>query len=97
MRSDRHPKRGALAVVTLVCLVLLALVAVVQVAHTHQLSSDADQCPLCVAMHTGAPAALAAPTIVLVRLGMPALFVEVRAAVRPWHPTLFIRPPPAGC
>jgi hypothetical protein len=36
-------------------------------------------------------------TVVLVRLATPTpAVVEVRAASRYWHPTLFNRPPPAG-
>ena len=36
--------------------------------------------------------------IVLVRIATPTpAVVEVRAVTRYWHPTLFNRPPPAGC
>jgi uncharacterized membrane protein YqhA len=81
--------------VTVVCLILLALLAVVQVAHVHQLDTDADHCPLCIVMHSAAPVTLAAAVIVMVQLGAAAPVREVRAVFRTWHPTLFIRPPPS--
>jgi hypothetical protein len=81
------------------CVVLLALFALVQVAHVHAVdSSDADHCPLCIMLHSAAPVAVAAAAIILVRIKTPApVFVETRAIIRTWHPTLFNRPPPAGC
>ena len=83
------------AVVTVVCLILLALLAVVQVAHIHPQASDADNCPLCIALHSAAPVAPAVAAIVIVALGTHAPAAKVRvAARRPWHPTLFTRPPP---
>ena len=82
------------AVATIVCLVLLALMAVVQIAHVHPLESDADHCPLCIVMHAVAPVAVTAPVIILVQVGAPAPVIHVRAVIRPWHPTLFTRPPP---
>jgi hypothetical protein len=84
-------------VVAFVCLALLALLTVVQVAHIHPLNSDADHCPVCIAMHSAAPVAALATAIVLVRIGNPAPVVEARAVIRHWHPKLFTRPPPAGC
>ena len=90
-----QPRRFAVA--TVVCLVLLALLAVVQVAHVHPLDSDADHCPLCIVMHAVAPVAVAAAVIILVQVGTPAPLLEALAVVRPWHPTLFTRPPPVGC
>jgi hypothetical protein len=82
------------AVVTVVCLILLALLVVVQVAHVHPNSSDADHCPLCIVMHSAAPVAAAVAAIVMVTLGTHAPAVRVCTVVRPWHPTLFTRPPP---
>lgn len=92
-RNRRTPRTFVAA--TVVCLVLLALLAVVQVAHVHPLESDADHCPLCIAIHAAVPVAVAAAVILLVQIGTPALVPEVRAVVRPWHPTQFTRPPPA--
>lgn len=82
------------AVVTVLCLILLALMAVVQVAHVHPLNSDADNCPLCIVLHTAAPVAATVAVIVLVPVGTHAPVLEARAVTRPWHPTLFTRPPP---
>jgi len=79
------------------CLLLLALLAFVQVAHVHQTASDADHCQLCVVLHTVVPAAIAAAVIILVQIGTSDAVPEVRPAIRPWHPTLFTRPPPIGC
>jgi hypothetical protein len=82
---------------TVVCLVLLALLAVIQVTHVHASDADADHCTLCVVMHSVVPLVIMLVTVVLVRIETPALlFLEVRAIARYWHPTLFIRPPPAG-
>jgi hypothetical protein len=75
----------------------MALLAMVQVAHFHLQDSDADHCPLCIAMHTAAPVAVAAAVVVLIRIAISAPVFEARAAVRYWHPKLFTRPPPAGC
>jgi hypothetical protein len=96
-RGDCRAKPGALPAVTVVCLVLLALFAVVQVAHVHPLESDADHCPLCIAMQSAAPVAVMVAVVVLVRMGTNAPVVEARAVVRHWHPKLYTRPPPDGC
>jgi hypothetical protein len=81
-----------------VCLVLLALLAVAQVTHVHAVGSDADHCPLCVVMHSVVPFVVMAAGIVMIRLGTAAQPpLEVRTICRYWHPTLFNRPPPAGC
>jgi len=93
-RDRRRPRTFVAA--TVVCLVLLALLAVVQVAHVHPLQTDADHCPLCIAMHAVAPVALAAAAVILVQVGSPVPILEPRAAIRHWHPTLFTRPPPAA-
>jgi hypothetical protein len=82
------------AIATIVCVLLLALIAVVQIAHVHPLESDADHCPLCVVMHAVAPVAVTAAVVLLVQVGAPAPVIQVRAVIRPWHPTLFTRPPP---
>lgn len=82
---------------TVVCLALMALLAVVQVAHTHPLESDADHCPLCIVMHSAAPAMVAAAVVVLVKIEARATVYEAREVVRHWHPKLFTRPPPASC
>jgi hypothetical protein len=85
--------RNATAV-AVVCLILLALLAVVQVAHVHPLSSDADNCPLCIVLHSAAPVAAAVAVVILVQLGAAAPVVETHSVARPWQPTLFTRPPP---
>lgn len=78
------------------CLMLLALLTFAQVAHFHEYQSDADHCPLCIVIHSAAPiTALAAPAIVVVPMGSPDPVAEARPVVRNWHPSLFIRPPPA--
>jgi hypothetical protein len=75
----------------------LALLAVVQVAHMHPLGSDADQCPLCVIMHSASPVAFAAAAIILVSFGAHTPFREARAVARRRPSRLFTRPPPVGC
>ena len=98
LRTGPYSKRSALRVATVVCLVLLALLAVIQVTHVHASDSDADHCTLCVVMHSVVPLVVMLVTVVLARIGTPAPeLLEVRAVVRYWHPTLFTRPPPAGC
>jgi hypothetical protein len=95
MRSYRHAKPNAFAVV-FVCLALLALLAVVQVAHVHSVGTDADHCPLCVVLHTAAPVAAAAAAVV-VQINVPAPELDVRATAGRWLRELFIRPPPSVC
>lgn len=97
-RGGSNSKQTALRLATVVCLVLLAFLAVVQVMHVHAADSDSDHCTLCVAMHSVVPLVIMLVTVVLVRIATPApRFLEVRAIARYWHPTLFIRPPPASC
>ena len=79
-----------------VCLVLLALLAVLQVAHVHPLETDADHCPLCIAMHAVAPVAVAVALILLIQIGTPSPVLEPRSVLRHWHPSLFTRPPPSA-
>jgi hypothetical protein len=81
---------------TVLCLILLALLAVVQVAHTHPLQSDADNCSLCIVLHSIAPVAVATALIIMVQLGAPTPACEERPAIRHWHPSLFTRPPPCA-
>jgi hypothetical protein len=80
--------------VTVVCLVLLTLLAVVQVAHVHPVDTDADHCPLCIAMHSASPVAVTAAVVVLVEIERPAPVFEAHTITRYWHPQLFTRPPP---
>ena len=82
---------------TVVCLLLLALLTVVQVAHMHPLDSDADHCPLCIAMHTAVPVAVLAAVVVLVQIEAAAPAFEPQAVFRHWHPKFITRPPPTGC
>ncbi len=89
-------KLFALPALTVLCLVLLALLTVVQVAHVHPLDSDADHCPVCIAMHTAAPVAVLAAVVVMVQIEREAPVFKPRAAVRHWHPKLYTRPPPCG-
>jgi hypothetical protein len=84
-------------VLAVVCIVLLALLAVVQVPHLHANQTDADQCPLCIVLHSTVPAAIAAPIIVLVPVGAPTPQVEPTPVVVERQSGLFIRPPPLGC
>ncbi|WP_263356859.1 hypothetical protein [Acidicapsa ligni] len=101
MPTIRQPRRAgerkpwAVRSTTLVCLLLLALLTFIQVAHVHTVAADADHCPICVVMHAATPVAAAAPAIVfVVTLGSVPVPV-VHSVSRPWHYTLFNRPPPA--
>jgi hypothetical protein len=85
-------------VAAVLCLALVVLLAVAQVTHVHASASDADHCPLCVAMHSVVPLVMMLVAVLLVWVGNPVpVLLEVRMIVRYWHPTLFTRPPPAGC
>ncbi|MGA2050960.1 MAG: hypothetical protein ABSG96_24955 [Terracidiphilus sp.] len=96
--GDRRPKTKALVVASVVCLLLVALLAVLQVMHSHAVESDADHCPLCIAMHSVVPVVAMVAAAILVRLGRTSpVLVQTRVALRYWHPTLFTRPPPAAC
>jgi hypothetical protein len=95
MRSTHRARPAAYAVVVLVCVALLVLLTFMQVAHVHSVNTDADHCPLCVALHTAAPLAVAAAIIVLVEMAAFLAQVEVRPIHAQWQPQLFIRPPPA--
>jgi hypothetical protein len=96
LSGKRRAKTGALPVATVVCLILLALLAVVQVAHVHPVDTDADHCPLCIAMHTAAPVAVTASVVVLVEVERSAPVYETETVKRPWFAKLFTRPPPDG-
>jgi hypothetical protein len=96
MSGRRRAKPGALSFVTVLCLVLLTLLAVVQVAHVHPVDTDADHCPLCIAMHSAAPVAVSAAVVVLVPVERTAPVYETLTISRYWHPQLFTRPPPDG-
>jgi len=75
----------------------MALIVAVQVTHVHLNNSEANQCALCVVLHSAAPVAAAAAIVVLVPMGAPTPVLETRAIARHWHPQLFTRPPPASC
>lgn len=79
-----------------VCLLLIALLAAVQVTHVHLVDSNPASCPLCVAMHSAAPVAVATAAVVLVELGFTTPVAKARASARRPHRTFFIRPPPAA-
>jgi hypothetical protein len=80
--------------VTLLSILLLALVTFVQVAHVHPAATDTDHCQICVAMHSASPVATVTAVIVSTS-GATAVPVPVlHTVVRPWHCTLFNRPPP---
>jgi hypothetical protein len=79
---------------TLVCLLLLTLVTVVQVAHVHPSATDADHCPICVVMHSAAPVAAVAAAVIFTTASAAVHVPAVNSVVRPWHCTLFNRPPP---
>ena len=85
-----------MSLATVVCLVLLMLLAVVQVVHVHPVDTDADHCPLCIAMHSAAPVAVAAAVVVLVEFERAAPEYRTHTVIRHWHPQLFTRPPPDG-
>lgn len=97
MRPHRdHPrwKRLGLSATAVVCLFLLTLIAGIQATHLHQTASEADHCAWCVAMHSSAPAAIAAVMVVLVQIGISAPVAKVQAPALKWHLQLYTRPPP---
>lgn len=97
-RRNFDPKPNTLRTVIGLCLVLLMLLAVVHVAFGHSVATDADHCQLCIVMHSVVPFVVMAVCVVMVRIRTAALMpLEVRSICRSWHPTLFNRPPPAGC
>jgi hypothetical protein len=97
-RRDLRPKPSPFRVAIAVCLVLLLLLAVVHVAFAHSVDTDADHCSLCIAMHSVVPFLVMIVAVLLVRIGTAApVLIESCTIIRYWHPTLFNRPPPAGC
>ena len=94
-QQNRHAHPCGFTAAAAVCLILLALLAVVQVVHVHPWQSDADNCPLCVVMHSAAPVAVAVAAVILITLGTSTPVLRVRPVARPWHPSLFTRPPPS--
>jgi hypothetical protein len=96
--TDRRPKLNTLQMILVVCLAVLMVLALVHVAAGHSTTSAADNCPLCLVMHSVAPFVVTAIAMVLIRIGTTAPdFFEARAIIRYWHPNLFNRPPPACC
>lgn len=99
--TNSRPKRRrmphAFGAAALVSLALLAMLIFVQVAHTHEVDSDADHCQVCIAMHSAAPVAIVADLVVFVAVGRRDPVAVERVAVRHWSPKLFTRPPPSGC
>jgi hypothetical protein len=95
-RFGRRSGNGFLPIAATVCLILLALLAVAQVTHQHINQTDSDHCQLCIAMHTVAPAAIAALAITMVRLGTTAAAAEPIVEARQPQFRLFIRPPPVS-
>ncbi|HEY3706254.1 MAG TPA: hypothetical protein VGL22_14420 [Terracidiphilus sp.] len=95
-RNHRRLRGFAIATAVL-CLILLALLSLVQVAHVHSTATDADHCQLCIVLHAAAPSVAAIALIVLVQFGSSLPALQTSTIIRPWHPTLFTRPPPAGC
>jgi hypothetical protein len=88
---------SALRVAIAVCLVLLMLLAFVHLTFAHSVDTDADHCPLCIAMHSVAPFWIMLVGVLLVRIRTAApVLLENCALVLIWHPTLFNRPPPDG-
>jgi hypothetical protein len=93
----KQPQARSWAVTAVVCLVLAAFLAVMQVPHLHATQNDADHCPLCVVMHSTAPAAPIAAAVVMVPVGAPAPQAEPTPAPEKQQSRSFIRPPPSGC
>ena len=73
------------------------MLAVAQATHQHSSQTDADQCQLCIVMHTVAPAAPAAAAILIVQLGASTPQADPIVIARPSQIRLFIRPPPVSC
>ena len=84
------------SLVTAVCLVLLALLTVASFAHLHPLEQDADQCPLCMVLHTAAPVAVSAAIVVLVEVGRQTAVCEPASHPYRCSSRSFIRPPPSS-
>jgi hypothetical protein len=94
MLDGRRP--WAARATTLLCVMLLVLVTFVQVAHVHPAAADADRCPICVVMHSAAPVAVVAAVIVSTSRSTAVPVPVLPTVIRPWHCTLFNRPPPVS-
>jgi len=97
-RQHRDGKLGlfGLSILAFACLLLLTLLTLVQVAHVHPASTGADHCPLCVVMHSVAPAVLVAAAILTSRSSEPIPVPVVSYAPRSWRSyKLYNRPPPS--
>jgi len=94
MRSNRYARPRAFAMVVLLCVALLALLTVIQVAHVHSINTDADHCPLCIALHTAAPVATATAAVELIHIEGVAAVNAIRPVATICDEQLFIRPPP---
>jgi hypothetical protein len=94
LKRTGERKPWAVRTTSLVCLLLLALLTFVQVVHVHPAATDADHCPICVAMHSATPVTVLAVAIVFERISAPVPVPVIHSVVRPWHCTLFNRPPP---
>jgi hypothetical protein len=94
MRSDRHARPRAYAVLVILCLALLVLLTFIQVAHVHSVNTDADHCPLCMVLHTAAPIAAAIIAILMVQLAAVTPIIRLRPVRMIGNRQLFIRPPP---
>jgi hypothetical protein len=96
-RAKHGGESRSWAVRLLVCVVLVAFLAVVQLPHLHATQNDADHCPLCVVMHSAAPATVAEVAVVMVPVGAPAPQIVPETVPQKRQTRLFIRPPPSGC
>lgn len=79
---------------SIVCLLLITWMAFIQVTHVHPVASDTDHCPVCVAMHSAAPAAVVVEPVQNVKEPEALPAPVMRSVIRRWHFTLFNRPPP---
>jgi hypothetical protein len=97
LNSNFRSRRSLMVGIAGLCLVLLAMLTVAQVAHLHANETDADQCQLCIVMHTAIPVVAAAAVIVMVQLEALAPVVEPVFVLRKRQIRRFIRPPPVSC
>jgi hypothetical protein len=94
LKRTSERKQWATRSTALICVLLLALLTFVQVTHVHPAATDADHCPICVAMHSAAPVTVFVVAIAFTRISVPVPVPVVHSVVRRWHYTLFNRPPP---
>ena len=108
--GDSEQRPVWLRLLAMLCVLVVCMTSTVLAYHTHadfsalkqnsQHNSPAtdDHCPLCVAMHSVVPFVVMVAAVVLVKIGTATpVMRETRTIIRYWHPTLFNRPPPAGC